>query len=146
MSKTENEYYSEENMNHLRSILDEVYVRKHANHLQSILDQGVLSKLKKHCNGDESEMLLITKESVEKVMQKTKGTGGKVIYKELTPAEKNEVLDVPMYDSDHIESILGLETFDLLKRYCLWNEEVMITIINKAVTAELNTEENKSND
>ena len=41
MSKTENEYYSEENMNHLRSILDEVYVRKHANHLQSILDQGV---------------------------------------------------------------------------------------------------------
>ncbi len=80
-------------------------------------------------------------------MQKTMDSGKEFIYKEMSPKEKDLVLDVPFSNSCSLLSILEPDTFSLLQQYCLWNEEIMIMVFNKAIEGELKaTGEEASND
>ncbi len=65
----------------------------------------------------------------------------------MSPKEKDLMLDVPFSCSCSLQSVLGPDTFSLLQQYCLWNEEIMIMVLNKAIEGELKaTEEEASND
>ncbi len=81
-------------------------------------------------------------------MQKTMDSGREFIYKEMSPKEKDLVLDVPCFGSCSLLSILGPDTFSLLQQYCFWNEEIMIMVLNKTIREELNSSdgEEASND
>jgi hypothetical protein len=107
--------------------------------LENILEKKLFNTLRAHCKNDRGLILLLSKEAIDKVMQRTMDSGREFIYKEMSPAEKDQVLDVPFPCSTGLHSILGPDTFSLLQQYCLWNEEIMIMVFNKAVKEELNS-------
>ena len=107
--------------------------------LENILEKELFNTLRTHCKNDRGLILLLSKEAIDKVMQRTTDSGREFIYKEMSPAEKDQVLDVPFPCSKGLQSILGPDTFSLLQQYCLWNEEIMVMVFNKAVKEELNS-------
>ena len=117
-------------------------------HLENILEKELFKSLRTHCRNDRDLILLLSKEAIDKVMQKTIDSGREFIYKEMSPKEKDLVLDVPCFGSCGLQYLLGPDTFSLLQQYCLWNEEIMIMVLNKAVKKELNSfhREEASND
>ena len=100
--------------------------------LENILEKKLFNTLRAHCKNDRGLILLLSKEAIDKVMQRTMASSREFIYKEMSPMEKNQVLDVPFPCSTGLHSILGPDTFSLLQQYCLWNEEIMIMVFNKA--------------
>jgi hypothetical protein len=107
--------------------------------LENILEKKLFNTLRAHCKNDRGLILLLSKEAIDKVMQRTMASSREFIYKEMSPMEKNQVLDVPFPCSTGLHSILGPDTFSLLQQYCLWNEEIMVMVFNKAVKEELNS-------
>ncbi len=123
------------------------YIGTHMYHLESVLEEELFKSLRTHCKNDRGSILLLSKEAIDKVMQKTMDSGKEFIYKEMSPKEKDLVLDVPFSNSCSLLSILEPDTFSLLQQYCLWNEEIMIMVFNKAIEGELKaTGEEASND
>jgi hypothetical protein len=123
------------------------YIGTHIYRLENILEEELFKSLKTHCKNDRGLMLLLSKEAIDKVMQKSMHSDREFIYKEMSPKEKDVVLDVPFPCSTGLQSILGPDTFSLLQQYCLWNEEIMIMVFNTAVEGELKVaEEEASND
>ena len=112
-------------------------IDSHMNHLKDVLEKEVFTTLKKYCKNDKSLMLLLPKEAIDKTMQKTRDSGRKFICKELSSREKELVPNVPLLIPDSLKFILGPDTFSLLQQYCLWNEEIMIMVLNKAIEGEL---------
>ena len=118
---------------------EDKYIGSHMYHLENVIEKELFNTLKTHCKNDRGLILLLSKEAVDKVMQRTMDSDSEFIYKEMSPMEKNQVLDVPFPCSTGLHSILGPDTFSLLQQYCLWNEEIMIMVFNKAVKEELNS-------
>ena len=123
------------------------YIGTHIYHLENILEEELFKSLKTHCKNDRGLMLLLSKEAIDKVMQKTRHSDREFIYKDMSPKEKNQLLEVPFFSSCSLQSVLGPDTFSSLQQYCLWNEEIMIMVFNQAVEGELKiAEEEASND
>ena len=116
---------------------EDKYIGSHMYDLESVLEKELFNTLKTHCKNDRGLMLLLSKEAIDKVMQRTMDSDREFIYKEMAPEEKDQVLDVPFPCSTGLQSILGPYTFSLLQQYCLWNEEIMIMVLNKAIEGEL---------
>jgi hypothetical protein len=132
----------------MNEIYEIKYIGTHMYHLENILEKELFKSLRTHCRNDRGSILLLSKEAIDKVMQKTIDSGREFIYKEMSPKEKDLVLDVPCFGSCGLQYLLGPDTFSLLQQYCLWNEEIMIMVLNKAVKKELNSfeREEASND
>ena len=118
---------------------EDKYIGSHMYHLENVIEKELFNTLRTHCKNDRGLILLLSKEAIDKVMQRTMDSDSEFIYKEMSPMEKNQVLDVPFPCSTGLQSILGPDTFSLLQQYCLWNEEIMIMVFNKAVKEELNS-------
>lgn len=121
----------------MNEIYEIKYIGTHMYHFESVLEKELFKSLKTHCKNDRGSMLLLSKEAIDKVMQETMDSEREFIYKEMTPKEKDQVMDVPFSCTNSLELFLGPDTFALLQQYCLWNEEIMIMVLNKAIEGEL---------
>ena len=132
----------------MNEIYEIKYIGTHMYHLENILEKELFKSLRTHCRNDRGSILLLSKEAIDKVMQKTMDSGKEFIYKEMSLKEKDLILDIPFSGSTSLELVLGPDTFSLLQQYCLWNEKIMIMVLNKAVKKEINSfdREEASND
>ncbi len=113
-------------------------IENHVNHLQSILDGDLFNTLRNHFSDDEVEMLLFTKEAVDRFIQKSINSGKKIILNEQVPYQKDKANEVSLNHSSSFKSILGSNTYSSFYEYYSGNEEIMIKVINDILRDELN--------
>jgi hypothetical protein len=69
---------------------EDKYIGSQMYNLENILEKKLFNTLRAHCKNDRGLILLLSKEAIDKVMQRTMDSDSEFIYKEMSPMEKNQ--------------------------------------------------------
>jgi hypothetical protein len=69
---------------------EDKYIGSHMYHLENVIEKELFNTLKTHFKNDRGLILLLSKEAIDKVMQRTMDSDSEFIYKEMSPMEKRE--------------------------------------------------------